>query len=767
MNKFGLGRIFSSLMCILICFIGMATRQGMGDDNLDTHDYGPYRNRHSVLSLKNASLNFGTLTVGDSRVLTDTLSNNSSSNVVIKRATIRDGNFKVDLALPMTLTAGQSVPINVTFQPKAGGVHSAHLFISGDTSNQTAVLPLSGTATSTTPQLGVSPTSINFGSVLVGSSQPQVLTLTNPSTSGLTISQATVTGNGFRVTGLTLPITLAAGQSISCTVTFAPQSIGAINGGVSIATNSASSTGNGNGKGGGPKKGSGTITVPLAGTGVAAGTLAASPSSLGFGSVSVGSSRTASETLTNSGGSSLTIAQANAAGNGFGLNGLTLPITLSPGQSTTFNVTFAPQSSGLVNGGITLADNGSNPTLSISLSGTGVSAGTVAANPASLTFGTVQVGSNASLSGTLNNTGSSSVTVSQATVTGSAFTLNGLSLPMTLNSGQSATFNVKFAPTSGGTVNGNLAIGSDASNPTLNIALSGTAAAPGSITATPAGLSFGSVQTGSVSSLSETITNSGNSSVTVSQLASSSASYTVSGIAPPVTLTPGQNYTFKVAFAPTAGGSSSGTLTLSSNASNPTLSIPLSGTGTTPGSLGVNPSSINFGNVVVGTKQTQTATLSATSAPVTVSSAGMVGSEFAISGLTFPFTLAAGSTATFNVTFTPQVSGSTSASVSFASNATNSPVVEALSGSGTPAPQHSVALSWNASTSTVAGYNVYRGSVSGGPYAKVSSAPDVSTTYSDGSVQAGQTYYFVVTAVDGTGVESVYSNEVKAVIPTP
>src|SRR5262249_10728618 len=219
-------------------------------------------------------------------------------------------------------------------------------------------------------------------------------------------------------------------------------------GGVSIDTNS---WGNGNGKGGGPKKGSSTITVPLSGTGVGAGSLAASPSSIGFGSVSIGSSRTASETLTNSGASNLTISQASAAGSGFGLSGLALPMTLSPGQSTAFTVTFAPQSSGLVNGGVTLADDGSNPTLSISLSGTGVSAGTVAANPSSLSFGTVQVGSNASLSGNLTNTGGSSVTVLQASVTGSAFTLNGITLPMTLNAGQSATFGVNFAPTSGGT----------------------------------------------------------------------------------------------------------------------------------------------------------------------------------------------------------------------------------------------------------------------------------------------------------------------------
>ena len=108
-------------------------------------------------------------------------------------------------------------------------------------------------------------------------------------------------------------------------------------------------------------------------------------------------------------------------------------------------------------------------------------------------------------------------------------------------------------------MNGNLAIGSNASNPTLNIGLSGTGATPGAISATPASLSFGSVQTGSSNSLPETITNSGSSSVTISQVASSSASYSVSGIAPPVTLNAGQNYTFNVTFAPTTSGSSSGT----------------------------------------------------------------------------------------------------------------------------------------------------------------------------------------------------------------
>jgi fibronectin type 3 domain-containing protein len=67
----------------------------------------------------------------------------------------------------------------------------------------------------------------------------------------------------------------------------------------------------------------------------------------------------------------------------------------------------------------------------------------------------------------------------------------------------------------------------------------------------------------------------------------------------------------------------------------------------------------------------------------------------------------------------------------------------------------------------VTGYNVYRGSSTGGPYSKINSVLDATTSYTDSTVAAGSTYFYVTTAVDGTGVESGHSNEVKAVVPTP
>jgi len=83
------------------------------------------------------------------------------------------------------------------------------------------------------------------------------------------------------------------------------------------------------------------------------------------------------------------------------------------------------------------------------------------------------------------------------------------------------------------------------------------------------------------------------------------------------------------------------------------------------------------------------------------------------------------------------------------------------------AAAHTVNLSWDASTSpNIVGYNVYRGAESNGPYTKINSSLDPNTSYSDSTVQAGQTYYYVTTAVDNLGVESVYSNQTEAVIPS-
>jgi fibronectin type 3 domain-containing protein len=65
----------------------------------------------------------------------------------------------------------------------------------------------------------------------------------------------------------------------------------------------------------------------------------------------------------------------------------------------------------------------------------------------------------------------------------------------------------------------------------------------------------------------------------------------------------------------------------------------------------------------------------------------------------------------------------------------------------------------------VVGYNTYSSAQSGGPYTKLTSGPVAATSYTDSAVQAGQTYYFVITSVDSSNEESPYSAEVSALVP--
>jgi hypothetical protein len=174
---------------------------------------------------------------------------------------------------------------------------------------------------------------------------------------------------------------------------------------------------------------------------------------------------------------------------------------------------------------------------------------------------------------------------------------------------------------------------------------------------------------------------------------------------------------------------------------------------------------MSFGNVAVGSNSIQKGTLTAGSADITVSSAAWNGQGYAVSGISFPAVVPAGQSVPFTVTFAPQTAGNTPGGIAFDSNAINSPTTETLAGSGTQSSQHSVALSWDPSNSQVVGYNVYRGTASGGPYAKLTSAIDTSRDYTDSSVQSGQTYYYVTTAVDSSNVESAYSNQATAAIP--
>jgi hypothetical protein len=209
-----------------------------------------------------------------------------------------------------------------------------------------------------------------------------------------------------------------------------------------------------------------------------------------------------------------------------------------------------------------------------------------------------------------------------------------------------------------------------------------------------------------------------------------------------------------------------GSISIVSEAPNQTLTIHLSGTGSATGQLQVAPSTIDFGDANVGRAGTQKIQLTARGADVTVSSATTNNTNFQLVGPALPLTIRTGHSAPFIVTFVPQGSGGSSAVLSFASDAENSPTEHAITVPMVGPPQRKVRLSWRVSNSKhIAGYNIYRSYRLRGPYEKINHSLDPSTNYIDFCVAAGCTYYYVARAVNLKGQESKYSKQVQAVIP--
>jgi hypothetical protein len=314
-----------------------------------------------------------------------------------------------------------------------------------------------------------------------------------------------------------------------------------------------------------------------------------------------------------------------------------------------------------------------------------------------------------------------------------------------------------------------VSITDNASGSPQTVSLSGTGTA-GVVSLSASSLAFGNQSVG-VTSAAQTVTlsNTGTAALSITSLAltGTNASDFAQTNACGSSVAAGSNCTISVTFTPVASGSRTASLSIADNASGSPQTVSLSGTGTAA-LVSLSPTSLAFGNQGVDVTSTaQTVTLSNTgNAALSITSLAPTGtnaSDFAQSN-TCGSSLAAGANCTIAVMFTPSVAGTEAASLSLADNASGSPQTVSLSGAGT----HDVILSWTASTTPgVVGYNVFRGATSGGESTTpLNSSPINGTTYADATVQAGQTYYYVVTAVaSGDVTQSADSNEVSATVP--
>jgi hypothetical protein len=209
-----------------------------------------------------ASLSFGSVTVNTAVVQSLTLTSTGTSPVTISSGAITGAGFTiVAQTSPVTLNPGQSLTLQVQFDPTAAGAVTGQLTISSNsTTGNMALVALSGTGTASSspqsnPQVTIGAASLNFGSVTANTATTQTLMLTSTGTSPVTINSASISGADFTTVGGSFPVTLNPGQALTVQVQFYPTTAGVATGQLTI--NSNSTTGS-------------TATVALSGTGAAA-----------------------------------------------------------------------------------------------------------------------------------------------------------------------------------------------------------------------------------------------------------------------------------------------------------------------------------------------------------------------------------------------------------------------------------------------------------------------------------------------------------------
>jgi len=207
-------------------------------------------------------------------------------------------------------------------------------------------------------------------------------------------------------------------------------------------------------------------------------------------------------------------------------------------------------------------------------------------------------------------------------------------------------------------------------------------AAQGLVVFSPTSASFGNVNEGSSKTLAMTIWNDGRVALTITKGTVSGSAFSISGLNVPTTIQPAASLTVTLKFAPASSGSFAGYLALTSNASNSSVSLAMTGSGVAP-ALRATPSSASFGSVPLGTTNSQTVQLTNTGAlTVTISSVSVGGKGFALHGITTPLALAGGKTVNATLFFAPTVTGYVAGSASIASNATNKTLTMTFSGTG-------------------------------------------------------------------------------------
>ncbi len=254
------------------------------------------------------------------------------------------GVVQINIQLPANLPSG-SLPLVI--QSPGDSSPPVNVYVAGNLASA--------------PKLSLSSNTLAFGNIAVGQTKDLSLAVSNTGSAALTVNTMQVSGVGFSLVSPSTPFTVQPGGSQTVTVRCAPASAALLAGTVTISSNDPNSP----------------ASISLSGTGVAAATpaIGVNPTSLNFGTVTVGQTKDMTVALSNTGSGQLTVS-ALAASTGFLVTAPVAPVNIASGGSSNVTVRFVPTTATAMTGTLIITSNDpKNSALIVSLSGTGATAG--------------------------------------------------------------------------------------------------------------------------------------------------------------------------------------------------------------------------------------------------------------------------------------------------------------------------------------------------------------------------------------------------------
>jgi hypothetical protein len=629
---------------------------------------------------------FGNVNVGSTADITVVVSNGGSANLDITSTSISGAgasSFSIQSGEgAATVAPGGTRNIVVRFSPVTTGAVSATLAIASNDPDENPY-NVSLTGTGVAPDIAISPTSANYGNVLVGENSSQGFSVSNTGNTTLNVSGTTLTGTDateFTITSGGGAFSLAPGGNRTINVQFHPSSAGSKSAALRINSDDPDEN---------------PLDAPLSGTGVVPD-ISASPNPANYGNVNVDSYSDVTIIVSNSGTGNLNISSTSISGpdaSRFVIQSGGGVATVTPGGTRNIVVRFSPVATGAASATLAIASNDPDTDpYNVSLTGTGV-APDISASPNPANYGNVNVDSYSDITINVSNSGNGNLDISSTTISGpdaARFEIQSGGGAATMAPGGTRNIVVRFSPVATGAASATLAIASnDPDENPYNVTLSGTGVAP-DISATPYPAAFGDVNVGSTSDITVVVSNSGTANLDISSTSISGAgasSFNIQSGGGAATVTPGGTRNIVVRFSPSATGAVSATLAIASNDpdENP-YNVSLTGTGVAP-DIAISPTSANYGNVLVGENSSQSFTVTNDgNANLDVTATSITGTdaaEFTITSGGGSFTLTPGGTHEVNVQFHPSSAGSKSAALRINSDDPDEdPLDAALSGTG-------------------------------------------------------------------------------------